>query len=167
MNLYKVLGVHPDASGDEIKRAYRKIARESHPDTHPEDEQAIARFKVAAVAYEVLSDPGRRSVYDRESRPATSLQELLRKAVGGRVLSAMLPHAPAARRDGADQIVCLPVQDGQTMVMDPRDPETIHQVPMPRVHKLARVAEIANPGIGGGAPGSLFIISDNTNEESM
>lgn len=158
MNLYKVLGVHPDASADEIKQAYRKIARASHPDTHPGDEQAIARFKAAAVAYEVLSDSARRLVYDRESRPASSLQELLGKTVGGRVLSVMLPHAPAARRNGADQIVCLPVQNGQAMVIDPRDPNTTHPVPMPRVHKLARVAEMGSPGTGGGVPGALFII---------
>ena len=62
---YEVLGVARDASEDEIKRAYRKLALQNHPDHNPDDPEAEQRFKEAAEAYEVLRDPERRSRYDQ------------------------------------------------------------------------------------------------------
>ena len=64
-DLYQVLGVSPDASRAEIIRAYRFKARAAHPDTHPADPQAAARFRALTSAYQVLSDPARRGDYDR------------------------------------------------------------------------------------------------------
>ena len=61
---YEVLGVDRDASPDEIKRAYRKLARQYHPDANPGDPQASERFKDIGQAYEVLSNPDKRSNYD-------------------------------------------------------------------------------------------------------
>ncbi len=62
---YDVLGVSPDASADEIKRAYRRLARQLHPDANPGDAEAESRFKEATAAYECLSDSARRDYYDR------------------------------------------------------------------------------------------------------
>ena len=62
---YEVLGVSRDASDDEIKKAYRKAAKASHPDLHPNDKEAEARFKEINEAYEVLSDPQKRRRYDQ------------------------------------------------------------------------------------------------------
>jgi DnaJ-class molecular chaperone len=61
---YEVLGVSRDANKAEVKTAFRKLARELHPDVNDHDPEAEEKFKEAAEAYEVLSDPERRQVYD-------------------------------------------------------------------------------------------------------
>ena len=62
---YEVLGVGKNATDDEIKRAYRKKAKECHPDLHPDDKEAVERFKELNEANEVLSDPQKRARYDQ------------------------------------------------------------------------------------------------------
>jgi molecular chaperone DnaJ len=62
---YEVLGVDRSAGETEVKKAFRRLARELHPDVNRHDPQAEERFKEAAEAYEVLSDPERRATYDR------------------------------------------------------------------------------------------------------
>ncbi len=62
---YETLGVARDATDEEVKRAYKKLARTHHPDLNPDDAESETRFKEIAAAYEVLSDPERRSRYDR------------------------------------------------------------------------------------------------------
>ena len=68
---YAVLGVRRGASPDEIRTAYRRAARASHPDLHPGDTTAHERFKQVQVAYEVLGDPARRAAYDTPIRTST------------------------------------------------------------------------------------------------
>jgi molecular chaperone DnaJ len=62
---YEVLGVTKSASADEIKKAYRKVAMQYHPDRNPGDKPAEEKFKEAAEAYEILSDADKRAQYDR------------------------------------------------------------------------------------------------------
>lgn len=62
---YEVLGVSRNATDDEIKKAYRKLAKQYHPDTNPGDKSAEAKFKEASEAYAVLSDPEKRRQYDQ------------------------------------------------------------------------------------------------------
>ena len=102
---YKILGVSKDAKPEEIKKAFRKIARENHPDQHPGDAKAEARFKEASEANSVLSDATKRKEYDeqrslfggaggfrfpRGGQPggfsggaAPSMEDLFRNATGG------------------------------------------------------------------------------------
>ena len=78
---YKVLGVSKSASAEEIKKAFRRVARETHPDANPDDPEAEAKFKLAAEAYEVLSDADRRRRYDRGD--LIDLSDLFGGGLGG------------------------------------------------------------------------------------
>jgi molecular chaperone DnaJ len=69
---YEILGVNKDASTDEIKKAYRKVAMQYHPDRNPGDKPAEEKFKEAAEAYEILSDADKKAQYDRYGHAGVS-----------------------------------------------------------------------------------------------
>src|SRR5579862_442958 len=68
-DLYRLLGVEREASAQEISSAYRRAARDTHPDSCPDEPAAGERFKAVSDAYETLRDPGRRRAYD-QAHPA-------------------------------------------------------------------------------------------------
>jgi DnaJ-class molecular chaperone len=70
LDYYALLGVAPGATTAQIKKAYRKLARQHHPDHNLGDPEAAARFQDITEAYETLTDPERREAYDR-TRPKT------------------------------------------------------------------------------------------------
>ena len=72
---YETLGVDRNATDEEIKRAYKKLARQFHPDLNPGDTAAEARFKEVGAAYEVLSDRERRARYDRFGTDAPGMAD--------------------------------------------------------------------------------------------
>ncbi len=76
---YKALGLTKSATADEIKKAYRKIARTSHPDLNPDDPDAEAKFKAASHAYDLLKDPETRARFDRGEIDATGAERAERK----------------------------------------------------------------------------------------
>src|SRR5438105_4001001 len=71
-DFYEVLGVSKSANGDELKRAYRKLAMKHHPDRNPGDKAAEEKFKEAAEAYAILADADKKSAYDRFGHAAVS-----------------------------------------------------------------------------------------------
>jgi molecular chaperone DnaJ len=62
---YEILGIGKNATEDDIKKAYRKMAMKYHPDRNPDSKDAESKFKEAKEAYEMLSDDGKRAAYDR------------------------------------------------------------------------------------------------------
>ncbi len=83
---YEVLGVDRKASQDDIKKAYRKLAKSSHPDLHPNDKEVESRFKDISAAYDLLSDPDKRARFDRgeiDASGAETPQGFYRSQAGG------------------------------------------------------------------------------------
>ena len=85
IDYYKILGVDRSASQDEIKKAYRKLARKHHPDLNPNDKEAHKKFQQINEANEVLSDPEKRKKYDQygENWKHAEQQEQSRRQQGG------------------------------------------------------------------------------------
>src|ERR687890_2473440 len=80
---YEILGVKKDAKADEIKKAYRRLARKHHPDVNPGDKAAEERFKLITEAHDVLSDPKKRPVYDRFGQYSDTLADAAAKGAAG------------------------------------------------------------------------------------
>lgn len=118
---YEVLGVAKDASEEEIKRAYRREALKHHPDRNPNDREAERRFKEAAEAYEVLSEPEKRRRYDRYgheglrgaggARGFTNVEDILRTfgdvfgggGGGGSIFDDLFGFSGGRRSGGANR----------------------------------------------------------------
>ncbi len=80
---YEVLGVNRDASEEDIRKAYRKLAMQHHPDRNPENPKAEEKFKEAKEAYEVLSESDKRSAYDRFGHQGVDAQAGMGAGAGG------------------------------------------------------------------------------------
>ena len=94
---YKILGVAETATAEELKKAFRKIANESHPDKHPGDKAAEERFKEAGEAYDILGNPEKRKKYDALRKYGFS--EAFGSGAGGGFGGQGFPGGPHIRFD--------------------------------------------------------------------
>jgi curved DNA-binding protein CbpA len=100
---YGLLGVSRGASEEDVRKAYRRLAREYHPDANPGDVKAEDRFKEIQQAYEVLSNPNKRREYDQRSRPTSKKRRSgssTKRARGSRKTSG----SASGGRDGGQEI---------------------------------------------------------------
>lgn len=114
MDYYETLGVARDASPEDIKKAFRRLARETHPDANPGDAAAEERFRNIAEAYEVLSDADRRARYDRGDTIdlgdllSGGLEDLIASVFGNSGFFGATTRA-ASRRRGRDVLVAAEI----------------------------------------------------------
>lgn len=170
-DLYSELGVDRTATAAEIKRAYRAVARVCHPDVAGGDQVKLARFKATSQAYEILSDPAKRRIYDHGFQPASSIEALLLdRPIGRNFVDQMLPSAPMSKQDGVDAVIVLALppemlEEGGSIVWpeytaDGRiDAMASFQVPA-GADKLpwCKLAGLGAPGRNGGDPGDLYVL---------
>lgn len=167
---YRLLGVEPGAGPDEIKRAYKRMAARLHPDRHPGDTGARARFEQLANAYRVLADPVSRARYDRTRRvPRPRITEApaagtsWRDGLTGFVDNYRREAGPRPRA-GRDLLYRLrldlvdAVRGGTFAIQAPRCGRVSVEVP-PDTSDGTRLvlAGRGEPGTHGGRPGDLLV----------
>ena len=98
IDYYNILGVSKDASQEDIKKAFKKLARRYHPDLNPNDPDAHRKFQEINEANEVLSDPEKRKKYDENMKHKSRLMEISRMEVDSILRSGLL-QVTAMRRE--------------------------------------------------------------------
>ncbi len=121
-DFYEVLGISREASADDVKKAYRQMALKYHPDRNPGDEEAPKRFKEAAEAYEVLSDPDKRQRYDRyghaglngaafhDFRSTDDIMSAFSDIFGGGLFGDLFGNRRRGPRPGPDLLLKLEIE---------------------------------------------------------
>lgn len=154
VNLYDVLGVSPTASTTDMKNAWRRIARETHPDVAARDPATRDRFEQARAAYGVLSDPTRRAQYDelRARNRVRHLGEYLeRHAVARQAVDRRLPRVRGAPAPG-DDLVHIVVVDARRDAVDER-------IPIDAAARTAwRIRGAGAPGANNGPAGDGWYV---------
>ena len=184
---YSVLGVSRTANEKEIKKAFRKLAKQYHPDTNPNDPQAETKFKELNEAYEVLSDPQKRAQYDRFGSAAfgnngsstrysnvdigdTPFADILEGLFGGRGgfgrsggtgATRTQQSRPVKGRD-FEQQVTISLQEayqGASRVVTKGSRSITVNIPAgARTGTKVRLAGEGDSGVYGGPPGDLYLV---------
>lgn len=169
---YGVLGVERNASEAELKRAFRRLARELHPDVNGHDPEAEEKFKEAAEAYEVLSDGERRRTYDRFGHeglrsggfPAGgglgSVEDILQAFFGGGGFGFEVRRGPMRGQNliHTVEISALDAMLGAKIKIPSHEGEREIELPAGTQHGMQYALRGHGlPGSGGGPPGDLVI----------
>jgi DnaJ-class molecular chaperone len=169
---YETLGVERGASETEVKKAFRKLARELHPDVNAHDPEAEEKFKAAAEAYEVLSDPAQRQTYDRFGHDGlrsggfppgggfSSVEDIFSAVFGG-AFGFEVRRGPMRGQDlmHAVEISAPQAMLGATVKIPSHEGEREIELP-PGIQHGSQFALRGHglPGSGGGPPGDLRIV---------
>jgi DnaJ-class molecular chaperone len=169
---YETLGVDRGASETEVKRAFRRLARELHPDVNAHDPEAEEKFKAAAEAYEVLSDPERRATYDRFGHEGlrsggfpggtgfTSVEDIFQAVFGG-AFGFEMRRGPIRGQDliHSIEISALQAMLGASVKIPSHEGEREIELP-PGIQHGMQLALRGHglPGSNGGPPGDLRIV---------
>ncbi len=170
---YEVLGLGRGASEAEVKKAFRRLARELHPDVNNHDPGAEEKFKVAAEAYEVLSDPERRGVYDAYGHEGLrsggfgpsgagmgSIEDILQAFFGGGI-GFEVRRGPMRGQDlmHAVELTAVEAMLGKMVKIPSHEGQRQIEIPAGTQHGT-QYALRGNglPGSNGGPPGDLVIV---------
>jgi len=160
---YDVLGVAHNAIPQDIKKAYRRLAAQYHPDRHPDDPAFEARFKEVSEAYEVLRNVRKRRRYDRQFEPIESVLGFFQlNADAQSVLDLLREHAPVESQRGADMLLFVEVNAkkidrGGMVPLTLLGREESFLLRVPQGETIARLPHLGAQGINGGEPGDLWI----------
>jgi DnaJ-class molecular chaperone len=171
---YEVLGVERGASEADLKRSFRKLARELHPDVNAHDPGAEEKFKEAAEAYEVLSDPERRQVYDRFGHEGLrgggfapggaagfgSVEDIFQAVFGG-AFGFEVRRGPMRGQDlvHAVEITAIQAMLGVSVKIPSHEGEREIELPSGVQHGTQfALRGHGLPGANGGPPGDLRIV---------
>jgi len=169
---YETLGVERGATGTEVKRAFRRLARELHPDVNAHDPEAEEKFKAAAEAYEVLSDPEQRATYDRFGHEGlrsgafpggtgfASVEDIFQAVFGG-AFGFEVRRGPVRGQDLVHpiEISALQAMLGTSVTIPSHEGEREIELP-PGIQHGMQLALRGHglPGSNGGPPGDLRIV---------
>jgi DnaJ-class molecular chaperone len=170
---YELLGVGRDASETEVKRAFRRLARELHPDVNAHDPGAEEKFKAAAEAYEVLSDPEQRQAYDRFGHDGlrsggfspggagfSSVEDIFQAVFGG-AFGFEVRRGPMRGQDlvHAVEISAVQAMLGASVKIPSHEGEREIELPSGVQHGTQfALRGHGLPGANGGPPGDLRIV---------
>jgi DnaJ-class molecular chaperone len=171
---YEILGIDRDANRAEVKTAFRRLARELHPDVNDHDPEAEEKFKEAAEAYEVLSDPERRRAYDRYGHEGLrasgfppggagfgTVEDIFQAFFGGEGIRFEMRRGPMRGQDlvHAVEISAVEAMLGATVPIPGHDGEREIELPGGTQHGTQYVLRgKGQPGVNGGPPGDLVVV---------
>lgn len=162
MDYYGILGVPADADQPEIKRAYRAIARATHPDVMGDDAASAELFSRAQKAYGILGDSKKRAEYDRQYKPVQTVVDLfLHHPAGQEVLATRLPKGEKEQSVGVTTASVVRVIDSQDFlrVKDSTGKSTKVKLPADSQQtQWGRLIGKGSPGKNGGPAGDHLVM---------